>query len=58
MVGVVFGNYHVLPNFLVVLWLMLMLRLGFGCDKTKFQNLTSERIEDLKNFIVFKKTKC
>ena len=34
MVGwlVVFGDYRVSPNFLVVLGLMLWLRLGLGCD--------------------------
>ena len=30
--GVVFSDYRVSPNFLVVLGLRLWLRLGLGCD--------------------------
>ena len=30
--GVVFGDYRVSPNFLVVLGLGFWLRLGLGCD--------------------------
>ena len=66
---VVFGNYHVLPNFLVVLWLMLRLRLEFGCDKSKCSKLDFRKnwilkklhsiwkVEVLKNWKTSKKLK-
>ena len=36
MVGWFFSDYRVSPNFLVVLGLRLWLRLGLGCDNSKY----------------------
>ena len=43
--GFFFGNYRVSPNFLVVLEMVLLLRLGFGCDNNRLDMKYEEDLD-------------
>ena len=46
---VVFGDYRVSPNFLVVLGLVLWLRLWLGCDNNIFLSEVEKKLIQLKS---------